>query len=104
MRNELLWAVTAMALVALALAGFGLSLGPASECSTRAEIRWWPSLPVFFLYVTSGGYLTWFGSRPQRLVLFGASSIILAGYVVGLSLGLPEILQNEKICAAQGMR
>jgi hypothetical protein len=96
-----LWAAVAVAVLALALAGLAVSLGLPSECSTRVEIRAWPSLPVFLAYVAAGAWVAWRGSRPQRLSLFVASSVIAILYVVGLSMTVPEVIRFEIFCATQ---
>jgi hypothetical protein len=92
------------AIIGLAIAGFLSSLPPASECSTAHKIHWLLAAPFFSLFVVAGAYAIVKGSVAQRIILFIAVAMIIAGYVTGLSSSLPMVFETEISCAAQGGR
>lgn len=98
------WLATFCGAACFALAAVLASIPVASECSTPHGIGEWPEAVMFGGYALAGAYIFGFGSRAQRLFLFGASVLITAGYIVGLSLSLPMVYQTEASCAAQGAR
>lgn len=63
------WLVASGAAMALATAMLLWGGGPASECSTPHQIRWWGGLPVFSLFVAAGAYVVARGSVAQRVLL-----------------------------------
>lgn len=98
------WVVVAGAVLGVIMAAFVASLRPASECSTAQEIHWRIAAPFFMLFLAAGFYVMAAGSVAQRLTLFVALGSVMAVYVAGLALSLPDLFQTEISCAAQGMR
>ena len=92
------------AVVSLAAAGLTASVGPASECSTAHEVHWWIAAPFFLLFLAAGGYVVAAGSAAQRLTMFIAVGVVMAGYVAGLALSLPMVIETEIGCAAGAAR
>jgi hypothetical protein len=103
MRSGLTWATTAAALVAFALACSFWALNLASECSTRPEIHFRPGLAPFFVYAAAGGWVIWSGTRPQRLLLFAVSALLLVFYIAMMAKILPEVIHFEIWCAEEGL-
>lgn len=98
------WIAVAGAAGGLAVAGLAASVGPASECSTPHEVHYWAATPFFILFLVAGGHVMAAGSAAQRLTLFVALGVVMAGYVAGLALSLPMVFETEIGCAADGAR
>jgi hypothetical protein len=98
------WIVVASAAFGLGIAALAASVGPASECSTAHEVHWWIAAPFFILFLGAGAYATAAGTKAQRLTLFVAVGMVMAGYVAGLALSLPMVFETEIGCAADGLR
>jgi hypothetical protein len=104
MRSGLTWAATAAALLAFSLACSFWALSLASECSTRPEINFRPGLVPFLVYAAAGGWVIWSGTRPQRLLLFAVSALLLVFYIAMMAEVLPMVLSAEISCAEHGLR
>jgi hypothetical protein len=94
------WSAVAAAVGGLCMAGLTASLGPASECSTRPEVHWWIATPFFALFVIAGAYVVAAGTRVERLVLFLFAALTMAGYIWGLAMAVPEVVQFGINCPA----
>ena len=104
MSSGVRWVATAGAIAGLALAAMLASIPIASECSTRHEVHAWEAAPFFAVFFLGGAYVVALGSVAQRLTLFIASSLIIAGFVAGLAMSLPMVFDTEISCAALGHR
>lgn len=93
------WLAAAGAAAGLASAGLAASVVPASECSTAHDVHWWIAAPFFLLFLAAGGYVMAAGSAAQRLTTFAAFGMVMAGYVAGLALSLPMVIETEIGCA-----
>jgi hypothetical protein len=98
------WVAVVGAATGLAIAGITASVSVASECSAAHEVHWWLAAPFFALFLFVGGYIFAAGSTAQRLTLFVALAVTIAGYVAGLALSLPMAFETEIACAADGAR
>lgn len=98
------WVAVAGAAIGLAIAGLAASVAPASECGTAHEVHWCIAAPFFILFLGAGAHVSAAGNAAQRLTLFVALGVVIAGYVAGLALSLPRVIETETGCAADGAR
>ena len=97
-----IWIALGLAIFSSAVAAFLALVPPPSECGM--PIAQHIALPTLFftLYLMTGACVLWSGSRFQRLLLFGASGLVLAAYFCCMSLILPMLLDAAVQCARHG--
>ena len=98
------WSAVVAASITALLAAIAASIPIASECSTLPEIDWWPTVPLFVLFVLMGAFVFISGSTAQRFTLFFAIVVVVGGYVAGMALTLPSVFETEIFCARRGYR
>ena len=84
-----------IAILALAGAEAFVAVLPPSDCSTRLMPHPLVAIPFFIVYLVAGSRAILRGSEEARMLLFGATAVLMVIYVIGLAATVPDLMNNS---------